>query len=134
MIVEKREVITAKPVAIVIDDDPSMLRALRRLITGAGFEVRTFDRPSVLLKAQLPLTDACLVVDVHLPEMNGAELCEKLVACGCALPVIMITAHGDEETRTLAGSVNPVALLIKPFPRDRLLDALGQAMHAHSRP
>jgi two-component system, LuxR family, response regulator FixJ len=132
MIVEKREVSKAKPLAIVIDDDPSMLRALRRLITGAGFEVLTFDRPSVLLQAQLPLTDACLVVDVHLPEMNGAELCEKLVACGCTLPVIMVTAHGDEETRTLAGSANPVALLIKPFPREQLLDALDQAMHPHS--
>lgn len=125
---------TAKPVAIVIDDDPSMLRALRRLISGAGFEVWTFDRPSMLLKSELPGTGACLVVDVHLPEMNGVELYERLVAGGCVLPVIMITAHGDEETRILADGAHPIALLIKPFSRDRLLDALDQAMHFKSSP
>jgi FixJ family two-component response regulator len=134
MIVEETEVTTFKPVAIVIEDDPSMLRALRRLISGAGFEVRTFDRPSELLKSELPGTDACLIVDVHLPEMNGVELCEKLVAGGCELPVIMITAHGDDETRTLVGSAHPVAFLVKPFPRDRLLEALNHAMHLKAYP
>ena len=134
MSLQESEVTTAKPVAIVIDDDPSMLRALRRLISGAGFEVRTFDRPSALLKSELPGADACLVVDVHLPEMNGVELCERLVASGCALPVIMITAHGDDETRALADSAHPVAFLIKPFARDRLIDALDQAIHFRSHP
>jgi FixJ family two-component response regulator len=134
VIAEQNEVKTLKPVAIVIEDDPSMLRALRRLISGAGFEVRTFDRPSKLLSAELPGDRACLVVDVHLPEMNGIELCAKLAAGGCVLPVIIITAHSDDETRALAGAAHPVAFLIKPFPRDLLLDALDVAMHmkAHS--
>ena len=132
MTLEETEVATFKPVAIVIDDDPSMLRALRRLISGAGFEVRTFDRPSELLKSELPGTGACLIVDVDLPEMNGVQLCEKLVAGGCELPVIMITAHGDDETRALVGTANPVAFLVKPFPRHRLVDALNHAMQQKS--
>jgi len=70
----------AKPVVIVADDDPSILRALRCLLSGAGFDVRVFGRPSELLKDDLPKTDACLVVDVHLPEMSGVELCETLDA------------------------------------------------------
>jgi FixJ family two-component response regulator len=119
-----------KPVVVVIEDDPSMLRALRRLIAGAGFEVQTFDRPSVLLQSDLPASDACLVADVHLPEMNGVQLCELLAATGRTLPVILITAHPDEQTRSMASRANPVAFLMKPFPRDLLLSAIGKALRA----
>lgn len=119
----------AKSVVLVVDDDPSVLRALRRLISGAGFDVRVFDRPSrVLNDGHLPKTDACMVVDVHLPEMSGVELCGALGACGCRLPVVLITAHGDEETRTLALSARPVALLIKPFGRAELVNSIETAL------
>jgi len=91
----------AKPVVIVVDDDPSILRALQRLISGAGFDVRVFDRPSELLKDDLPKTHACLVVDVHLPEMSGVELCETLGASGCRLPVVLITADAGEGPELL---------------------------------
>ena len=120
----------AKPVVVVVDDDPSVLRALRRLISGAGFDVRVFDRPSELLKDDLPKTDACLVVDVHLPEMSGVELCETLGASGCRLPVVLITAHADDETRTLALSAHPVAFLIKPFGRAELVNSIQLALSA----
>ena len=119
----------AKPVVIVVDDDPSILRALRRLISGAGFDVRVFDRPSELLeKDDLPKTDACLVVDVHLPEMSGVELCETLEASGCRLPVVLITADAGDGTRTHALSAHPVALLIKPFRRAELVNSIQLAL------
>ena len=118
----------AKPVVIVVDDDPSILRALQRLISGAGFEVRVFDRPSELLKDDLPKTDACLVVDVHLPEMSGVELCETLGASGCRLPVVLITADARDRTRTHALSAHPVALLIKPFTRAELVNSIQIAL------
>lgn len=119
-----------KPVVIVVDDDLSILRALRRLIAGAGFDVRTFDRASVLLGSNLPSADACLVVDVHLPEMNGVELCAALAASGRRLPVILITAHADEATRALAQSAHPVALLIKPFARELLMNSIEIALQS----
>ena len=120
----------AKPLVIVIDDDPSILRALRRLISGAGFDVRTFDRPSTLLCSDLPKAEACLIVDIDLPEMNGVELCETLAASGCRLPVILITAHTDDETRALACGAHPVALLIKPFGRKLLVNSVQNALLA----
>ena len=120
----------AKPLVIVIDDDPSILRALRRLISGAGFDVRTFDRPSTLLSSDLPKAGACLIVDIDLPEMNGVELCETLAASGCRLPFILITAHTDEETRALACGAHPVALLIKPFGRELLVNSVRNALLA----
>lgn len=120
----------ANPLVIVIDDDPSILRALRRLLSRAGFDVQTFDRPSALLKSELPNTGACLIVDIDLPEMNGVELCETLAGSGCTLPVILITAHTDEETRMLADGAHPVALLIKPFGRDLLINSIQSALLA----
>jgi two-component system, LuxR family, response regulator FixJ len=121
---------TAKPIIIVIDDDPSILRALRRLVSGAGFDVWTFDRPSTLLKSDLPKSGACLIVDIDLPEMNGVELCAKLAASGCMLPVILITAHTDEETRRMAKDAHPIALLLKPFGRELLVSSIQSALFA----
>lgn len=117
-----------EPIVIVVDDDPSILRALRRLISGAGFDVRTFDRPSALLQRDLPTADACLIIDINLPEMNGVELCAVLAASGCRLPVILITAHTDEQTRALASSAHPIALLIKPFGRNLLVNSIETAL------
>ena len=120
----------AKPIIIVVDDDLSILRALSRLVSGAGFEVRTFDRPSALLNSDLPKAGACLIVDIDLPEMNGVDLCATLAASGCRLPVILITAHTDEETRRLACDANPIALLIKPFGRELLVNSIQSALLA----
>jgi FixJ family two-component response regulator len=118
----------AKPIVIVVDDDPSILRALRRLLLSAGFDVQAFDRPTAVLNSDLPTAEACLVVDVQLPEMNGVELCKSLTAAGCRLPVILITAHTDDQTRGLAESAHPVALLIKPFSRDLLVNSINSAL------
>src|ERR1700730_17760519 len=83
-------VIETKPALILVEDDLSVLRALRRLMLSAGFQVMAFDRPSAVLDSDLPKTNACLVVDVHLPEMNGVQLCETLAASGWRLAVNMI--------------------------------------------
>jgi FixJ family two-component response regulator len=119
-----------KAVVVLIEDDPSVLRSLRRLISAAGFEVRAFDRPSALLESELPKSNACLVVDVHLPEMNGVELCGALAASGRLLPVILITGHIDDGTRELTKRANPVAVLFKPFGRELLLNSIAKALSA----
>jgi len=108
-------VIETKPALILVEDDLSVLHALRRLMLSAGFQVMAFDRPRAVLDSELPKTDACLIVDVHLPEMNGVQLCETLAASGCRLPVIMITGSLDEATRELTHRAKAVAVLFKPF-------------------
>jgi FixJ family two-component response regulator len=119
-----------KPALILVEDDPSVLRALRRLMLSAGFRVLTFDRPYAVLDSELPKTEACLIVDVHLPEMNGAQLCETLAAAGCQLPVIMITGQLDRATRELTRRAKAVAVLFKPFTRESLLEAISEALAA----
>jgi two-component system, LuxR family, response regulator FixJ len=96
----------------------------------AGFRVITFDRPRAVLASELPKSDACLVVDVHLPEMTGVRLCEILAASGCRLPVILITGQADQATCELMRCVTAVAVLLKPFTRNSLLEAIAAALAA----
>jgi FixJ family two-component response regulator len=112
-------------VVLLVEDNPSVLRALRRLVMGAGFKVLTFDRPSGILAANIPKTDACLLIDFHLPEMNGAELRDALAASGCRLPIVFITGHLDEQTLATIGRSPGSVPLFKPFRRKDLLEALA---------
>jgi len=112
----------------VVDDDPSVLRAIGRLTRAGGFEARTFERPGLLLASEVPKINACLVLDVNLPEMNGAELYEALAISGRALPVIMITGKSDSKTRRLLKDINAIAVLFKPFDGDLLLNAIKRAI------
>jgi FixJ family two-component response regulator len=118
------------PTVIVIDDDLSVLNALARLIRSANYEVMTFHEPRAVLEAQLPAANACLIVDVNMPQMNGAELCEALAGHGRSLPVIFITGRTDSATRALAARVPSIAVLFKPFDEDLLLPAISSALRA----
>lgn len=117
-----------KPVVIVVEDDLSVLRSLRRLIVWAGFVVLAFSGPRAVLEADLPKSNACLVVDVYLPEMTGIELCQELAAAGSRLPTIIITGRRDEATREKTQQAGAAAVLFKPFTREALLEALGTAL------
>ncbi len=112
----------------MVDDDPSILPALARLVRAAGFSVRTFDRPSAILASETPTTNACMLIDVHLPEMNGIELYKALAQSGRGLPAIMITGRTDAETRRLIEQAHPVAALLKPIDEQVLLEALEHAL------
>ena len=113
---------------VVVDDDPSVLRALSRLIQTAGFKVLAFDRPSALLASLIPSANACMVVDIGLPEMNGSELCSALTASGRGLPAILITGRDDSATQRLIKGTHPVAVLFKPVDERGLFDAITRAL------
>jgi CheY-like chemotaxis protein len=116
---------------VVVDDDPSVLRALSRLIQTAGFRVLSFDRPSALLLSAIPKANACLVVDINLPEMSGTELCSALAASGRGLPAVLITGRNDSASQRLIEQAHPVAALFKPVDERALFDAIARAL-AHS--
>jgi two-component system response regulator FixJ len=113
---------------LVVDDDSRFLRALGRLIRSAGVNALTFDRPAHLLASEVPKTNVCLLLDVHLPEMNGVQLYEMLAVARHDLPVIMMTGCDDSHTRHLLQRVNAVAILIKPFDEAVLFDAIFRAL------
>jgi FixJ family two-component response regulator len=117
-------------VVVLVEDDPSVLRALRRLVARAGYKVLAFDGPSAVLAANIPKSGACLVIDFHLPEMNGAELGDALAASGCRLPIIFVTGYTDEHTRSIIGCKPSSIVLSKPFRREELLAALSRSFLA----
>src|SRR5579862_6047479 len=94
---------TATPgTVLVVDDDPSVLRGLSRLISASGFAVKMFAKPSELMASEIPKAGACMVVDIDMPEMTGIEMCEILKASGRGLPAILITGRTDARTRLQA--------------------------------
>jgi FixJ family two-component response regulator len=118
-----------EPTVLVVDDEPSVLSALARLIRSAGLKVSTFDQPSALMASEVPTTNACMLVDVHLPEMNGIQLCETLSQSGRGLPAIIMTGREDGETRRLIAQAHPVAALFKPIDERTLLEAIYRALN-----
>jgi FixJ family two-component response regulator len=120
---------TAHPgTVLLVDDDPSVLRSLNRLISASGFAVRMFAKPSELIASEIPTSNACMVVDIDMPEMTGIEMCEVLNRSGRGLPAVLITGRTDARTRSLAAQSDAVAVLFKPFDKEPLLDAIGRAL------
>ena len=112
----------------VVEDDPSFLRALGRLLGAAGFRVATFASAEAFLASESAGTMSCLVLDVHLGGMNGFDLQQRLATGGAPIPTIFITAHDDPITRERARS--GVAYLRKPFREEALLGAIREALES----
>jgi FixJ family two-component response regulator len=115
------------PTIFLVDDDPSTLRALGRLIRAAGFQVRMFAKPSELLSYQIPVKNACAVIDIDLPEMSGVGLYEMLVNGGRRLPTIFITALANIDAQAILERTGAAALLFKPIHLHDLLKAIRKA-------
>ena len=124
---------TSRGTVLVVDDDASILRSLKRLVSASGFEVKTFGKPSELLASEMPRSNACMVVDIDLPEMNGIEMCEVLKRSGRCLPTILITGRTDTKTRSMAEQSDAIAVLFKPFDEDPLLDAIARGLALSTR-
>lgn len=112
----------------VVDDDAAVCDSLRFLIESVGLPVRTFSSADEFLAAYTPDQPGCLVLDLRMPGMSGLELQEQLARQKCALPVIIITAHGDVPTAVRAMHAGAVDFMSKPFSDQNLLDRIHQAL------
>ena len=113
---------------VVVDDDASIRRALRRALTAAGYAVKTAATAGELLDGELPAGVAAALIDIHLPDMNGLALMQQLRARHAGLPVVIITAEGDPQLRSRALRQGATELLRKPFEESQLLAALRSAL------
>ena len=104
----------------VVDDDESLRIALQGLLKEAGLPVRLFASAEDFLKADQHGDTGCLIADIRMPGMSGLDLQAKLKADRRTIPIIFITAHGDEKMRLQAMRAGAVDFLTKPFD-DRLL-------------
>lgn len=120
---------TLSPLGIgVVDDDASVLRALRLFLEVAGFEVGTFSSAEEFLVSACLEKARCLVVDVQLGGMSGFDLSDYLAATRHRIPLIFITAHDNEQTRERAKRAGAVGYLPKPFDEDALIRAIHSSL------
>ncbi len=108
----------------VVDDDPSIRRALERLLRSAGFSALTFASAEAFLQSTVPSGKGCLILDIRLPGINGLELQEELASRRAMNPVIFMTAHDNRQWQEKAKETGAVAYLKKPFLEQEFLDAI----------
>ena len=118
----------SKRLVAIVDDDASVRRALRRLLTSAGLASIAFASAREYLDAQLPEAPGCLVLDIQLGGMSGFELHQHLEATGETVPTIFITAHDDEATSERARLAGAAGYLRKPLDGSVLIEAIHQAL------
>ncbi len=112
----------------IVDDDQSVRESLPELLNEFGFSVQVFSSAEAFLASEwLELTE-CLILDIALLGMSGPDLHQELKRRGCDIPVIFITAHGDEIVRPLMLKRGAVECLFKPFSATALLEAINTAL------
>jgi FixJ family two-component response regulator len=116
------------PVVFIVDDDPGVRDALRRLITSVGLAAEAFATAQAFLTARRPDAPGCLVLDVRLPGLSGLDLQRELAAIDASLPIIFLTGYGDIPMSVRAMKAGAVEFLTKPFREQDLLDAIRHAI------
>jgi FixJ family two-component response regulator len=116
------------PVVYVVDDDPSVSRALARLFRVAGLRLVSFATAQEFLSHRNFESPSCLVLDVQLPDLNGLDLQKELKDRGWALPIVFITGHGNVSMAVNAMRAGAVHFLPKPCDNRELLAAVRQAL------
>jgi FixJ family two-component response regulator len=112
----------------VIDDDPEMRASMARLLLAYGYNARTFDSAETFLTCASTCRAICLLVDIHLGDISGVELADKLAADGFKFPIIFMTGNGDPVIERQAIAAGGIAFLCKPFPATTLIDAIKKAV------
>jgi FixJ family two-component response regulator len=118
----------ARALIAVVDDDASFLRSIGRLLRSVGYAVKTFGSAREFLASLPGCSPRCVVLDIHMPEMTGLELQDWLAAQGSCVPVILMTAYDTPQTRQRAHEAGSFGLLLKPFDKQALLDAVAAAV------
>lgn len=114
----------------IVDDDPAVRDALRRLMDSAGLPVEVFDCAEAFLASPSRAETTCLLLDVRMPGMDGLELQRRLVASNWTVPIIFISAHAGADVRARALQAGAVEFFEKPFSSTALLKAIAAACRA----
>jgi FixJ family two-component response regulator len=115
----------------IVDDDASVRRSLARLVRASGYDAEPFESADAFLAAPAatsPERPACVLLDVRMPSMSGAELQQELSRQDRVAPIVFLTGHGDVPMATRAMRAGAVDFLLKPFKDAELLDAIGRAI------
>jgi FixJ family two-component response regulator len=108
----------------IVDDDPSIRRGLKRLLQAQHWRVQTFASAEEFLERAPGVPVDFALIDIYLPGLNGIELLQRLESAGRGPAVILMTAHGENETADVLLAAGRTFCLRKPFTLQQLLEAM----------
>jgi FixJ family two-component response regulator len=125
------QLMVARPLITVVDDDESVRESLPDLLKEFGFDAQTFSSAEEFLASESVGDTSCLVLDVSMPGMTGPDLQRELTRRDQSIPIVFITARRDEAVRPRLIAAGAVDCLFKPFEPTDLLQALNTALQAN---
>ena len=120
------------PTVFVVDDDPALLQSMARLLQTTGYRAETYSTAESFLAAKVAMSDACLILNVDLPGLNGLELQQMLAQRGSHLPIIFMAGRESIPVTVRAMKAGATTVLVKPFEEPELICQLESAL-AQSR-
>ena len=115
------------PLISIVDDDEPVREATRALIRSLGYAAATFASAEEYLRSDCVENSSCLITDLQMPGMSGADLQDRLIADGCHTPIIFITAFSEEKIRARVLGAGALGFLKKPFSDECLIRCLDKA-------
>jgi FixJ family two-component response regulator len=122
-----------EPTVFVVDDDPALLRLIRKLLESSGCRVETFGSGAEFLAAYTPERTGCLVLDVRMPGMSGLALQERLATDAIALPILIVTGYGEVPVAVQAMRQGAFDFIEKPFSGQVLVERITAALTEDAR-
>ena len=123
----------AAPVVHIVDDDPSVLAAMSRLLRASGFSVKTYVSANDFLAERSDDSPGCVVCDLQMPEVDGLDLQAALALSPDPLPLLFLTGHADTASTVKAMRSGAEDFLEKRAPKEQLLEAVQRALDRNGR-
>jgi len=120
----------SNPIVATVDDDRRVRESVQSVLESAGYNAVTFESAEAFLQSGALSTTTCVIADVRLPGMDGTALQRRIRLDRHQLPVILITAHDDDDVRRQALRDGAFAFLVKPFDGGELLEQVAQATNS----
>jgi two-component system response regulator FixJ len=119
---------TSEATIYLVDDDEAVRESLQMLLEASGYRVESLSSPIAFLALPALRAEACLLVDVYMPEMDGLTLQAELNRRSQGIPVIVMTGHADVPLAIRAMKAGALDFLEKPFERAALFAAVDRAL------
>ncbi|WP_300004529.1 response regulator [uncultured Cedecea sp.] len=112
----------------IVDDDESVITALRNLLSSEGYQISTFTSPTEFLHQSQYSMPSCLIVDLNMPDMDGFDVSQNLTERGYAIPTIFLTGFGTIPITVKAMKAGAFQFLTKPVMPDELMQVVSEAL------
>ena len=123
----KAPILRTRKLILVVEDDPSMLKVIERMLKVHGFDAELFNSVEDFEKRANLREATCLVLDINLNGESGIDLRRRIAMSGISIPAVFITGNDNPKVRKAANDADCSAFLVKPFPVKSLMDAIARA-------